>query len=169
MTYRIAAVLAYVAAVIAANWATTTYGMLPVGFGQTATAGTYLAGLSFVLRDSLQDAWGRRGVAASIAVAALLSYVVADPFIATASAAAFLFSETADTLVYTPLRRRGYLRAALASNVIGSLVDSFAFLLIAGFPLSALTGQMVAKVTITALVVVGVVIGRAVLRQPVHR
>lgn len=152
------AAVGFVACVLLANYVTTEYGMVPVGFGLMATAGTYFAGLAFVLRDSVQDAAGRWAVLGVIAVGAALSYFVADPFIATASAVAFGVSETADMLIYTPLRRAGYLRAAVASNVVGAFVDTILFLWIAGFPIiDALAGQMVGKLLVTLAVVVLVV------------
>lgn len=149
-------------AVLAANFVTTRYGMVPVGFGLTATAGTYLAGLTFILRDALQDAAGKRATLAVIAAGAVLSFLVADPFIALASAAAFGLSEVADLAVYSPLRRRGYVRAAVTSNVAGAVVDTVVFLSVAGFPLwAALPGQLVGKVLVTAAVVAGVVLYRS--------
>jgi uncharacterized PurR-regulated membrane protein YhhQ (DUF165 family) len=143
---------AFLACILAANYVTTAYGMVPVGFGLVATAGTYFAGLSFVLRDAMQDAGGKRLALAVIILGAGLSYLVADPFIALASGVAFLASETADLAVYTPLRRRGYIRAAVVSNVVGTVVDTFLFLWVAGFPIAAAwQGQFVGKLSITAL------------------
>jgi uncharacterized PurR-regulated membrane protein YhhQ (DUF165 family) len=159
----------FLGCIITANYVTTRYGMVPVGFGLVATAGTYFAGASFVLRDSVQDTSGRRWVVALIAAGAVLSFLIAAPFIALASAVAFLLSETADFAIYQPLRRRGYIRAAIASNIAGTLVDTFAFLWIAGFPIQrAFAGQLVGKLTITAVVVLGVVVVRAVSRQPLR-
>lgn len=155
----------FLGCILAANYVTSRYGMVPVGFGLIATAGTYFAGLSFVLRDSLQDAAGKRWALAVIAAGAVLSFLVADPFIALASAVAFGLSEAADLAVYTPLRKRGYIRAALASNIVGSLVDTVAFLAIAGFPvLVALPGQVVGKLAVTAVAVAGVVAVRSTRR-----
>lgn len=172
MTRKLAFVLAplaYISCIAAANYVTTRYGMVPVGFGLAATAGTYFAGLSFVLRDLVQDTSGRRHVIGVILAGAVLSYLVADPFIALASGIAFLASETADLLVYTPLRRRGYIRAAIASNVVGAIADTFLFLWLAGFPIAdAWQGQLVGKLTITAAVVLLVGGTRAVLRQPLN-
>lgn len=146
--------LAFLACILGANFATTRYGMVPVGFGLIATAGTYFAGLSFVVRDSLQDTAGKRWALAVIALGAMLSFAVADPFIALASAVAFGLSEVSDLAVYTPLRKRGYIRAALASNIVGSFVDTVAFLAIAGFPvLVAIPGQMAGKLAVTAMAV----------------
>jgi uncharacterized PurR-regulated membrane protein YhhQ (DUF165 family) len=158
MTKTIGASVAFLATILAANYVTTEYGMVPVGFGLVATAGTYFAGLAFVLRDSVQDAGGRRLVLALIVAGALLSYLVSDPFIALASGVAFLASETADMAIYTPLRKRGYIRAAIASNVVGAFIDTILFLWIAGFPIAgAVAGQMVGKLLVTAVVVLAVV------------
>ena len=159
---------AFLAVILGANYATTEYGMIPVGFGLMATAGTYLAGLSFILRDSLQDVAGKRVTVALIVLGAGLSFLVSDPFIALASGVAFLASELADLAVYTPLRSHGYVRAAVASNVVGSLVDTVLFLWIAGFPVwAALPGQMVGKVAVTLVVVLAVGVSRAVVRREV--
>ena len=169
MTKRLALAVAFLGCILAANFVTSRYGMVPVGFGLMATAGTYFAGLSFVLRDSLHDAAGKRWTLAVIAAGSALSFLVTDPFIALASAVAFGLSETADLAVYAPLRRRGYVRAAVASNVVGSLVDTVVFLTIAGFPVMAgLPGQTVGKLAITGAVVGLVVTARALSRQPVR-
>ena len=157
---------AFLACIIAANYVTTELGMIPVGFGLVATAGTYFAGLTFILRDALQDVAGKRWTLAVIALGAALSFLVSDPFIALASAVAFGLAELADLAVYTPLRKRGYIRAAIASNIVGSLIDTVVFLAIAGFPImAALPGQMVGKLAVTALAVIAVAIIRANRQQ----
>lgn len=163
----IAAGAALLASVVAANYLTSTYGMIPVGFGFTSTAGTFLAGVTFVLRDALQDVAGKIVTVLVIIAAAALSFALSDPFVAMASAAAFLLAELADLAVYTPLRKRGYIRAAVTSNVVGSLVDTVVFLAIAGFAiLPALPGQMIAKLTVTAVVVVLIAAIRTRRRSP---
>lgn len=152
----------FLGCILAANVITTHLGMIPVGFGLVATAGTYFAGATFLLRDALQDVAGKRWTIAVIGLGAALSFAVSDPFIALASAVAFGLSEVADLAVYTPLRKRGYLRAALASNIVGAVVDTIAFLTIAGFPLwAAFPGQMVGKLLVTALAAAAVIIIRA--------
>lgn len=156
-----------IGAVVAANYITTRFGMVPVGFGLVATAGTYLAGLTFILRDVLQDTAGKAATLGVIAGGALVSFLVSDPFIAMASAAAFGISELADLAVYTPLRKRGYIRAAVVSNVVGAFLDTVVFLGLAGFPvLAALPGQMVGKMIITA-VAVALVVGYRASRRTV--
>jgi hypothetical protein len=165
----IAASIGFLAAILAANYATTNYGLIPVGFGLVATAGTFFAGATFVLRDSVNDILGRWVVLALIVIGAGLSFAVSAPFIAIASAVAFLVSELVDMLIYGPLRKRGYIRAATASNIAGAFVDTILFLWIAGFPIwTSLPGQMVAKLTVTAVVVLAVWGSRALLREPVR-
>lgn len=167
---RTAAALAYLSTVVAANWLTARYGFMPVGFGLMATAGTYAAGLAFVARDTVQDTSGRALTLIALAIAGALSWYLATPALAIASTAAFAASELADMAIYTPLRRRGYVRAALASNLAGSVVDTVLFLWLAGFGLAALVvaGQLVGKAWATLAVVLPVVVIRAVLRNRVR-
>lgn len=147
-----AAVVAYVLAIVSANWLTARYGFIPVWWGLTATAGTYAAGFAFVFRNLTQEAYGRRLVLAAIALGAGLSWWLSTPALAVASGVTFLVSETTDWAVYTPLRSRGWVRAAAAGNVAGFVVDTFLFLWLAGFPIvAAAPGQLVGKTYATAL------------------
>src|SRR2546426_2327420 len=50
--------VAYLAAIVLANWATAAHGLVPAGFGLLVTAGTYAAGLTLAVRDAVQDAAG---------------------------------------------------------------------------------------------------------------
>lgn len=163
MTARLLTLAAFAGCIVAANAATASLGVV-AWFGVAATAGTWLAGLSFVARDWMHETGGPKWVALALAVGAALSALM-SPTLALASAVAFTLSETADWAVYAPLRRRGKVRAALASNVVGSVVDSAAFLLLAGFPLALLGTQVLVKVAASTVVVMGVRL--AVLRQPV--
>jgi uncharacterized PurR-regulated membrane protein YhhQ (DUF165 family) len=167
----------YLCSIVLANWLTTHYGFVPVGFGRTATAGTFAAGGALVVRDLLQDAIGRVGVALLIIVGAGLSYLVAASFIATASCAAFLVSEALDMAVYTPLRKRaefGDNRWALAvgaAALVGAVADTLIFLSIAfgrAAVMPALPGQLIGKAEVAVALIVMGVTSRAVLRQPVH-
>lgn len=149
----------FIACVWLANYLTTRYGFVPVGFGLTATAGTYAAGLSFGLRDALHERVGVGGTVAAILVGSTLSYAIA-PSLAVASGVAFLFSELADLSVYAPLRRRRWVAAVALSNLVGAAVDTVLFLHLAGFPIrSAVAGQMVGKalMVLPALLVVAAV------------
>ncbi len=170
MSYRAAgavSAIAFVLTVYAANWAITEFGPVSVGFGLMAPAGVFFAGLAFLLRDVTHRTLGRPAVAAAIAAGALLSWLLADGRLAVASAVAFLVSEVADWAVYEPMHRRSPIGGVVASNVVGSVVDSLLFLSIAFGSLAFLEGQIVGKLWVTAAaipVLVGarVLVGRAV-------
>lgn len=168
---KTAALLAYVATVVAANWMTGHFGLVHVA-GLAVTAGTFAAGLSFVARDALQDSAGRRWVLVAILAGATLSAALSPVQLAVASGVTFLVSESADMAVYTPLKSRSRLAAWLASNVVGSLIDSALFLWLAGFPMSGFAGQSLVKVAVgvgTPLLVAALLgVRRAVLRHRVN-
>lgn len=172
MTTRgIASLIAYALTIGAANWLTAQMGMVPVGPGLAVTAGTYAAGAALLLRDVVQDTAGPRWVFAGIAAGAALTAVM-SPALAAASTVAFLLAELLDMAVYTPLRSRSWARAALASGIVGAIVDTFAFLALAGFPVTthAVAGQLVGKALwVTALPVLLVTVVRRVRRGRVLR
>jgi len=150
----VVSLLAYVACVPFANWLIGHVGtvcvphgpcLVPVGFGLTAPSGVLLAGLALVLRDAVQARLGFVVAATAVLAGAALSAFVAPPSLALASGAAFLISEAVDTIVYTPLRRRGLVLAVAASSVVGLAIDSVAFLLLAFGSLQFLAGQLVGK------------------------
>jgi len=167
---RFWSIVAFLALVVAANWLTAEYGLIPVGLGLTATAGTWAAGLVFLARDLVHDVAGREGVMVCVALGAALSVWLATPQLAVASGVAFAVSELFDWAVYAPLRRKGWARAVVASNLVGSVVDSVLFLALAGFPVwPAMPGQMFVKTAATLAVVIPVVVVRHfVPRQPQH-
>ncbi|MYQ36377.1 VUT family protein [Streptomyces cellulosae] len=154
----IATLVAYVATIPAANLAVTQFGAVPVGFGYAAPAGVYMVGLALVLRDLARESAGRSAVLAAIAVGTVLSFALASPELAVASAAAFAVAETMDFAVYEPLRKRGLLIAMLASNAVGLLADSLLFLKLAFGSFEYLTGQILGKawMTLAAIAVLAV-------------
>ncbi|MCX5206757.1 VUT family protein [Streptomyces sp. NBC_00237] len=154
---------AYAGALVGANALTASYGMIPVGFGQTATAGTVLAGVALMVRNTLQDLLGRRGVMTAVLIGSLLSALVAPPALAFASAASVLVAESADMSLYTPLRRRGWVRAVVPATLLGAFLDTLVFLTIAGFPVwAAVPGQMTGKAWAVAVPVLLVLLCRSV-------
>jgi len=125
----------YIAAIVAVNWAFTRIEAIPLPVGG-ALGGVWqpvalVVGFVFVLRDFAQREIGH-WVLAAMAVGVVLSYFMADPFVAMASATAFLLSELADWAVYSftgkPLSQR-----VLWSSVIGTPIDSAVFLGMIGF------------------------------------
>lgn len=167
--------VAMLCSVVLANWLTSRFGFVPVGFGLEATAGTFAAGAALIFRDSTQDLLGKAGMLAVVVLGALVSYIVADPHIATASGAAFLTAELCEFLVYTPLRNRSRLGdkrwalAVTASSPVGSVIDTAVFLGIAFDPAAivpALLGQLVGKAWATvAYLAIGKAISGPLLRQ----
>jgi hypothetical protein len=143
----------YVLTIFAANLAITYLGIVPVGLGLMAPAGVYFAGMAFSLRDALQETLGRRWVVIAILIGAAISAALSAQ-LALASGLAFLFSELADFVIYTPLRQRNWLGAVVASNTVGVVIDSALFLWLAFGSFEFLPGQIVGKLWMTALTVV---------------
>jgi uncharacterized PurR-regulated membrane protein YhhQ (DUF165 family) len=139
--------VALASSVLLANWMTVSFGLVPAGFGLMVTAGTYAAGLALGLRDALHSVGGFRWVLLAIALGAGLSLLTGDGRIALASAVAFTVAELLDAAVYAPLRRRGWRRAVVSSNIVGAVADTLLFLTIAGFPLTyeLIAGQLLVK------------------------
>ena len=158
ITIGVVAALLVLGSLVLANWVTTDYGFIPVGFGFEATAGTLFAGVMLASRDAVQDALGRWAVLVIIILGTVVSFAVSAPQIALAAAVAFGFAELADFAVYTPLRARSlfgdkrWVVAVVVSNIVGALADTLIFLTIAFGPaavLPALAGQMVGKLWAT--------------------
>jgi uncharacterized PurR-regulated membrane protein YhhQ (DUF165 family) len=163
----VAAGVAYLGAVVGANWAINRFGIVPVGFGYSAPAGVYFVAAALVLRDLVQWALGRRAgqaptpvqtltMIALIGVGAGLSYTVAAATVATASAVAFILSELVDFGLFTWVAPR-WGRAVLAGGLAGAVVDSVVFLSIAFGSLEFLPGQLIGKAygVVTAAAVIG--------------
>lgn len=174
MNTRLAVSLtAYIAAIVTANYVTEHLGLITVGFGLMVTAGTYAAGFALLARDFIQRHGGIPWALAAIALSGALSWFLATPALAVASTIAFLGAELVDLAVFTPIRRRGFVRAAVASNIVSAPVDTVLFLSIAGFPLTweTLTGQFVGKVLWATLIPLAIyaIARHAVLRESVNR
>lgn len=119
--------------------------LIPVAPGLLAPSGVAVIGLALVLRDAVRERMGMPVVFGLITGGAVLSGLIAPPALAIASTVAFVFSEFADAAVYEPLRRRNLGLAVIASGLVGALVDSAAFLLIAFGSLDYVAGQVVGK------------------------
>jgi uncharacterized PurR-regulated membrane protein YhhQ (DUF165 family) len=99
----------------------------------------------------VQRRLGKGWTLGAILVGAALSGLVAPPALVAASAAAFLLSELADFAVYTPLQKRGLIRAVLLSSLAGLCVDSVVFLYLAFGSLDYLGGQIIGKLWMVLL------------------
>ncbi len=119
--------------------------LIPVAPGVMAPSGVLMIGLALVLRDLVQRRLGVEWAIGAIAAGAALSAFLAPPALVLASAMAFLLSELADLGVYTPLQRKGLVRAVLLSSALGLVVDSVVFLYLAFGSLDYLAGQVIGK------------------------
>lgn len=119
--------------------------LVPVWPGIDAPSGVLMIGLALVLRDIVQRRLGPFAGLAAIAVGTLISALLAPPAIVLASVAAFTLSELADFAVYTPLQRRRFVTAVVASGMAGLVVDSIVFLHLAFGSLDFLAGQILGK------------------------
>ena len=122
---------AYLTSIVAVNLAFSYLPMIQLPFDQAIPIGTFLVGFIFVIRDYAQREIGS-GIYLAMLAGVILSYVMADPFVAVASAVAFGLSELIDALVFTytkkPMRDR-----VLLSSAASTPVDSALFLVMLGF------------------------------------
>ena len=171
--YGFVALVCYIAGVVAANILTAHLGLVSMGFGLVATAGTYSIGGAYLFRDLIQRWLGREWIWGAMLAGAGLSYWLSTPNLAIASGATFLCAETMAYVVFAPLQRRGLLRAVFFANAVAVVADTFIFLWLAGFPLTlqVIEGQLLGKWYVTAAVMALRLIWGAriaVLREPVR-
>jgi queuosine precursor transporter len=132
--------------------------VIPVWPGIYAPSGVLAIGLGFTLRDLVQRHLGVKWTILAVIIGAGLSAYL-SPALALASGTAFLLSEMLDLAVYTPLQERNLTGAVMASNMVGLVVDSVAFLTLAFGSLAFLPGQIIGKslMTLAALPVIWVI------------
>lgn len=159
---------AFLASIVAANIATATWGLVPIGFGLMVTAGTFAAGVALVARDGVQRTTRTPlPVALIISAGCALSWLLATPALAVASALAFTVAELVDWSIFT--RLQGNLPVAVVvSSLIAAPVDTVLFLHLAGFGVTwqAVLGQVLVKTAI-ALAVAGILTYRGRRALPV--
>lgn len=133
----------YLFSIVAANVTVALFGVVEFG-PLVAPAGAVIVGLTFTLRDLVQQRYGKLGCWPWTLAAAALSL----PFstgVAVASTAAFLASEAVDWAVFTwsggSLRRR-----MILSNLFGAPLDSLIFVpLVFGWAWPPILGQAIIK------------------------
>ncbi len=121
----------YIACIVAVNWAFTVVQPVTLPGGELWPPVSLLVGVIFVLRDFAQREIGHRVLAAML-IGGLLSYWMADPFVAIASVVAFLVGESADWAVYS-FTKRPFAQRVLLSSALGTPVDSIVFLAMMGW------------------------------------
>ncbi len=141
----------YVVLIVLVNWLFTVVPLVELPGGTMWPPVALVVGFVFVARDFAQREIGH-WVLAAMAVGVIISYFMASPQVALASAVAFAVSELADWAVYTftgrPLSER-----ILYSSIIGTPIDSVVFLSMVGFFSVAGAAAMTASKLLGALIV----------------
>lgn len=148
MSVRILAATLYLTLIVATNISFSQIGPVPATF--------VLVGLTLAARDFVHETSGRWVSLGLVVVGAGASGLLASPDVALASLVAFLLAETLDLLIYERVKARYGLAAGVgASGVVGSIIDSTVFLLIAFGSLAyfwaQVTGKLLATVAVAAL------------------
>lgn len=162
-------IILYLLSIVTAN--VVTAALEPLHFGLfIVPMGTLLIGATFILRDLVQNKYGRKKTYVFILVALVLSAAVSlvlgdTLLIVTASALSFAIAETTDTEVYSRLKLPMAWRV-FYSGIVGGFLDSVIFVVVGLSPMgtnflpweavpSAIIGQIIVK---TLIQMVGAII-----------
>lgn len=165
---------AYVLAIAVANILTAA--LQPTVLGPLIIpAGSYLIGLTFILRDLVQLRFGRKvayyAIGGALLISGITSYLLGDPLtIVYASMITFAVGETVDTEIFTRLKKALHIRV-LYSGLVGGFLDSTIFVIIGLSPIGAgfvpweavpyaILGQMIIKFVMQAIGAYMIYIGK---------
>jgi len=127
MNYKYSGI--YIATVVGINLAFAYIPPIVLFDGTIFTVGSVVAGLVFVARDFAQREVGHKIVIALMIAAGILSYLLADPFVALASVTAFAISEVSDYIVYTK-HNGDFNKKVVVSSLVSVPIDTAVFLAI---------------------------------------
>lgn len=160
----------YLLSIVFANVVTARFAPMEIGLF-IIPYGTLFIGLTLVMRDMVQNRYGRFKtyllIGLALLLSALSSYLLGDQlWVVFASAISFIISETADTEIYTRFKLP-FVRRVLFSGVVAGFLDSALFVIIGIGPLGlkfvswelvpyAIMGQWVAKVLMQLIVAGGI-------------
>lgn len=160
----------YLLSIILANVITARFAPLELG-PLIIPYGTLLIGVTLVMRDMVQNRFGRLRtyllIGLALLLSALSSYLLGDPlWVVFASTVSFIISETADTEIYTRFKLP-FVKRVMYSGILAGFLDSAIFVIIGIGPLGlefvpwnlvpyAILGQWIAKV-IMQLIVAGAI------------
>ena len=139
----------YIATVVFINLAFAYIPPIVLFDGTIFTVGSVIAGLVFVTRDFAQREVGHKVVLLLMAAAGLLSYLLADPFVAIASIVAFAISEISDYIVYSKYKG-DFNKRVIVSSLVSVPIDTAVFLAI----ISHLSALSFAVMCVSKLLVV---------------
>lgn len=118
-------VLMYIGTVVLVNILFSVVPMIPTPIGLVSPVAV-IVGAVFVIRDYAQRA-ARHWIIVAMLVATCISYLMADPFVAVASALAFFTSECVDWALYT-VTKKPFHHRVLISSLASTPVDTAVFL-----------------------------------------
>ena len=121
---------AYIAFIVAVNYGFSVVPLVEMWNGEKWPPMSLAVGLVFVLRDFAQREIGHK-VWFAMAAAGVLSYLMADPFVALASVIAFAISEAADWAIYS-YTQKPFAQRILLSSLVSTPLDSAVFLAVIG-------------------------------------
>lgn len=116
----------YVLSVVVLNFIFAVIPMVTLPDGNLWSVGSLLAGFVFIARDYAQRDAGNMVVPAML-MATVISYFMASPFIAIASASAFAVSESIDWCIYTKTKKP-FKDRVIISSIFACPTDTIVFL-----------------------------------------
>lgn len=133
-------IVLYLCAIIFANIVTARFAPLQMGVF-IIPYGSFLIGVTFILRDIVQNRYGKKKtylfIVTALVLSAISSYLLGDTmWIVFASTVSFAISETTDTEIYSRLKLSMNARI-LYSGIVGGILDSSIFVVIGLSPLGA--------------------------------
>lgn len=136
-------VILYIVSVVAVNLGFSLVPMISTPVGLLSPMAV-IVGAVFVIRDYAQREAGH-WVLLAMVIATGLSFLMADPFVAFASALAFASSEIADYLLYT-FTKQPFHRRVVVSSLISAPIDTAVFLFgINGFTIGTFILMVLSK------------------------
>ncbi|HJV17227.1 MAG TPA: VUT family protein [Bacillales bacterium] len=155
-------IILYLISIVTANVITARFAPLHFGIF-IVPMGTLLVGATFILRDIVQNKYGKAKtyvfIGTALLLSALVSYYLGDTLLITfASAISFAVSETTDTEIYSRLKLPMSWRV-FYSGIVGGFLDSVIFVIIGLSPFganflpwvavpAAIVGQVIVKTII---------------------
>ena len=137
-------VFLYVAIIIAVNYGFSVVPMVATPWGDIFPPMTFAVGFVFIVRDYAQRAVGH-WVLMSMLFSGVISWFMANPFIAVASVTAFAISEIVDWIFYS-FTKKSFKTRILISSVASTPIDSVVFLMMIGaFSWSGFVAMFFAK------------------------
>ena len=143
--------LAYIALIAGVNQAFAVIPLVELPGGDLWSPAALIVGFVFVVRDFAQRRIGHNVLWAMLA-GCVISWFMASPQLALASAAAFALGELADWAMYT-FTRRPFSQRILLSSVLGAPLDSLVFLSFIGIASPISVGVMTASKLLGAFIV----------------